>query len=161
MQCPRSKPKGLKLSNKSYNSFTLHWSCVPQDTVYHHTFVILLITPLLLHLWLVYLWSLHLCLSQNIKISPLSHFLSTLIWLTLIGFSRTAAFSIEPGPGFFIIFRISLSSSHSIMIHECNFLFDFTSQVFKNKLFNFYKHYKSCSSIPSYCSLSSHTISLF
>ena len=100
---------------------------------------------------------------KKIKISPLSHFLSTLI-CTHLGFSRTDISGIDPACLAFSS-HFHFVSAHLHIIHQCNFLFVFTTQVFKNKLSlscsTFISTINQLHSILLFIVTSSHTISLF
>ena len=112
--------------------------------------------------WLLYLWSLHFSLSHKIKISSLSHFLSTII-CTHLGFSWTDISGIDPAWPFHLIF-ISYQLTFTSFIHAIFCLF-LPLQVFKNKLSlicsTFISTLNQLHSILLFIITSSRTISFF
>ena len=80
------------------------------------------------YMWLLYLWSLHFCLSLKIEISPLPHFLSTLICTHLAGLLSEGYLWYWPCLAFSSHFHFV--SAHLHIIQQRNFLFVFTTQVF-------------------------------
>ena len=122
-----------------------HYSTLHQSwgTVYLHSFVNLLITSLLLRLplALVSLIS-RLMSSRKIEISPLSHFLFTVI-CTHLGFSLTDIFGIDPAWLLHVIF-ISYQLIFTLFIVYATWLYyTRVCEYVVIKLLKFYKHYKS------------------